>query len=66
LTDVVLFNYSFSILQLVGMNLLILVYVVQLFYVCLDNLNAIKKRNEELDRLDKEEREKNEKDGHYF
>ena len=48
------------------MNLLILVYVAQLFLVCYENLQAIKKRNEELDRLDKEDKERREKNGEYF
>ena len=48
------------------MNLLIFIYIAQLFAMCYENLQAIKKRNEELDRLDREEREKKEKDGEYF
>lgn len=58
LTDIILFDLSFSILQLLGMNLLILVYVAKLFGSCYDNIKEIKKRNEELDKVDKADREK--------
>lgn len=40
------------------MNLLILVYVAKLFGSCYDNIKEIKKRNEELDKVDKADREK--------
>jgi hypothetical protein len=53
-------------MQMVGMNLLILVYIAQLFIGCYENLLEIEKRNEELDKLDREEREKEEKEGYYM
>ena len=53
-------------MQLIGMNLLILVYIAQLFIACYENLLEIEKRNEELDKLDREERDREEKEGYYY
>lgn len=47
-------------MQFMGMNLLIMVYLVQLVLAFCENIKAIKKRNEELDRLDELERQKRE------
>lgn len=43
------------------MNMLILVYLAQLFLAFYENIKAIQLRNAELDRLEKEEKEKEEK-----
>jgi hypothetical protein len=51
---------------MIGMNLLILVYIAQLFIGCYENMLEIERRNEELDKLDRAEREREEKEGYYY
>ena len=48
------------------MNMLILVYLAQLLMACYDNIKETRRRNAELDKLEKEEREKEEKGGSNF
>jgi uncharacterized membrane protein affecting hemolysin expression len=48
------------------MNMLILVYLAQLLLACYENVQETRRRNAELDKLDKEERERQEKEGVIF
>ena len=48
------------------MNMLILVYLAQLLIACYENVRETRLRNAELDKLEKEEREKEEKGGSNF